>query len=342
MIQVRNRIVTPLSLVLLLFAFPVIAQESFYKDKSVRIIVGASAGGGYDTYSRTIARHIGKHVPGNPTFVVENMPGAGFLISANYMYNIAKPDGLTIGHFIGGLFLQQLLGKPGIEFDAAKFEYIGVPTQDNYVIGISKKNTGISSMDQWMASKTIVKLGGVGVGSATDDIPKVLIATIGLPAQIVSGYKGTADVRLAYNSGEVQGVCNSWQSFTATWPNELKSGDLIMILQTTAKSHPELTKVPLAINYAKTEEARTLIRSLVHGMATTARPYVLPPGTPKDRVMLLRKAFMDTMKDPEFLADANKAKLDITPLDGEELEKNVNDIFKLDPKLIPKAKEILK
>ena len=126
--------------VLLLFATPATAQDSFYKGKTVRIIVGASAGGGYDTYSRTIARHMGKHIPGNPTFVVDNMPGAGFLISANYMYKIAKPDGLTIGHFIGGLFLQQLLGKSGIEFDAAEFEYIGVPTQDDYVIGISKKN----------------------------------------------------------------------------------------------------------------------------------------------------------------------------------------------------------
>ncbi len=190
-----------------------VAQDKFYQGKTIRIIVGASAGGGYDTYSRTIARHMGKHIPGNPTFVVENMPGAGFLISANYMYNIAKPDGLTIGHFIGGLFLQQLLGKPGIQFDAAKFGYIGVPTQDDYVIGVSKKNTGISTMDQWMSSKTVVKLGGVGAGSATDDIPKVLMATIGLPAQLVSGYKGTSTVRLAYDSGEVQGVCNSWQSF---------------------------------------------------------------------------------------------------------------------------------
>jgi tripartite-type tricarboxylate transporter receptor subunit TctC len=234
------------------------------------------------------------------------------------------------------------LGKSGIEFDAAKFEYIGVPTQDDYVIGISKKNTGISSMDQWMASKTIVKLGGVGVGSATDDIPKVLIATIGLPAQIVSGYKGTADVRLAYDSGEVQGVCNAWQSFTATWPNELKSGDLEIVLQTTAKSHPELSKVPLAISYAKTDEARSLINALVHSVGPAARPYVLPPGTPKDRLIILRKAFMATMKDPEFLADAKKAKLDINPLDGQELEQDVKDIFKLDPKLIPRAKEILK
>lgn len=327
---------------LFLIAAPASAQDGFYRGKTVRIIVGASAGGGYDTYSRTIARHIGKHIPGNPTFVVENMPGAGFLISANYMYKVAKPDGLTIGHFIGGLFLQQLLGKPGIEFEAAKFEYIGVPTQDNYVIGISKKNTGISTMDQWMKSKTVVKLGGVGAGSATDDIPKVLMATIGLPAQLVSGYKGTADVRLAYNNGEVQGVCNAWQSFSATWPNELKSGDLAIVLQTTAKSHPELSKVPLAISYARTDEAKNLIRALVHSVGPAARPYMLPPGTPKDRAMTLRKAFMDTMKDSEFLADAKKAKLDINPLDGAELESNVKEVFNLDPKLIPRAKEILK
>jgi tripartite-type tricarboxylate transporter receptor subunit TctC len=321
---------------------PAWAQDGFYKGKTVRIIVGAAAGGGYDTYSRAIARHLGKYVPGNPTFVVENMPGAGFLISANYMYKVAKPDGLTIGHFIGGLFLQQLLGKPGIEFDAAKFEYIGVPTQDNYVIGISKKHTGLSSIDQWLSAKTLVKLGGVGAGSATDDIPKVLKEAIGLPMQLVSGYTGTATVRLAYDSGEVQGVCNSWQSFSATWPNELKSGDLQIVLQTTAKSHPELTQVPLAINYAKTDEARNLIRALVHTVGPAARPYVLPPSTPKDRLMTLRKAFMDVMKDAEFLADAKKAKLDITPLDGEELEKAVKDVFNLDKALIPRAKEILK
>ena len=329
------------SLVLLLYANPAHAQDSFYKGKTVRIIVGASAGGGYDTYSRTIARHMGKHIPGNPTFVVDNMPGAGFLISANYMYNIAKPDGLTIGHFIGGLFLQQLLGKPGIEFDARRFEYIGVPAQDNYALGISKA-TGITSMDQWLSTKTIVKLGGVGVGSATDDIPKVLAATIGLPMQLVTGFKGTADVRLAFNSGEVQGVCNSLESFRATWRNELDSGNLVIVLQTIAKRHPELPNVPLAIDYAKTDEAKRLINALVHSVGPTARPYVLPPKTPKDRVMILRTAFMQTMKDPEFLAEAGKAKLDINPLDGAELEHNVQEVFNLDKVLIPKAKEILK
>ncbi|MBI4489935.1 MAG: hypothetical protein HY694_12680, partial [Deltaproteobacteria bacterium] len=280
--------------------------------------------------------------PGNPTLIVENMPGAGFLISANYMYKVAKPDGLTIGHFIGGLFLQQFLSlRPGIEFDSRKFEYVGVPAQDNYAIGLSKA-AGITSMEQWLASKTPIKLGGVGPGSATDDIPKVLMATIGLPVQLVTGYKGTADIRLAFHSGEVQGVCNAWESFKATWRKELDAGELIIVAQNIPKPHPDLPKVPLVINFAKTEEARKLIRALVHTVGPTARPYMLPPGTPKERVEILRKAYMDTMKDAEFLAEAKKAKLDINPLDGAELERNVKEVFNLDAALVPKAKEILK
>ena len=338
-----------LSATLLLLTFIVIgliernalAQDDFYRGKTVRIIVGASAGGGYDTYARTIARHIGKNVAGNPTFIVDNMPGAGFLISANYMYKIAKPDGLTIGHFIGGLFLQQLLGKPGVEFDARKFEYLGVPAQDNYMIGVHK-STGITSMDQWLSSKTVIKFGGVGAGSATDDIPKVLAPAIGLPMQLVSGYKGTADVRLAFDSGEVNGICNSWESFKATWSKELSSGELVMLMQNVAKPHPDQPKLPLAISYAKTEEGQKLIKAIVHSVGPTARPFVFPPNTPKDRVQILRKAFIDTMKDPEFLADATKARLDVNPLDGAELERNVREVFNLDPKLIPRAKEILK
>ncbi|MEK6600753.1 MAG: tripartite tricarboxylate transporter substrate-binding protein [Candidatus Binatota bacterium] len=326
----------------LLISSPLSAQDSFYKGKTIRIIVGASAGGGYDTYSRTIARHMGKHIPGNPTFVVENMPGAGFLISANYMYKAAKPDGLTIGHFIGGLFLQQFLSlRGGIEFDSRKFEYVGVPAQDNYAIGISKA-AGITSMEQWLSSKTPIKLGGVGPGSATDDIPKMLGATIGLPFQLVTGYKGTADIRLAFASGEVQGVCNAWESFKATWRKEREAGDVLLVVQNIPKPHPDLPKVPLAINYAKTDEARKIINAVVHTIGPTARPYMLPPGTPKDRVEILRKAFMATMKDPEFLAEAEKAKLDINPLDGAELDRNVREVFNLEPSLIPKVKEILK
>ena len=317
------------------------SQEQFYKGKNIRIIVGFSAGGGYDTYARLIARHMGKYIPGNPTVSVENMAGAGSMISANHIYKVAKPDGLTIGHFIGGLFLQQLLGKPGIEFDARRFEYIGVPAQDVFMLGLSKAS-GITTAEQLMAAKSPVKLGGVSTGSGTDDLPNILKATIGLPIQLVSGYKGTADIRLAFHSGEVQGVSNSWQSFRATWPKELESGQLVIVLQETLKPHPEVPKVPLAIDFAKTEEAKKLIRVILQVHGPTVRPFVLPPGTPKDRVQLLRKAFMEAMKDAELLAEANKARLEINPLDGTELARGVNEIFALDAALVARLKDILK
>jgi len=317
------------------------AGAPYYEGKKIRIIVGASAGGGYDTYSRTLARHMGKHIPGNPTIVVENMPGAGTLISANHVFKVAKPDGLTIGHFLGGLFVQQLIGKPGIEFDARRFEYIGVPAQDHLAIGLSKA-TGITSMEQWLASGTLVKLGGVGPGSGTDDIPKILKAVLGLPMQLITGYKGTADIRLAFHGGEVHGVCNAWESFKATWRKEVEAGDVVIVVQNVPKAHPDLPKVPLAINFAKTDEAKKLIQAIVHNYGVTARPYVLPPGTPKERVEILRRAFVSTMKDPEFLADAVKARLDLNFEDGATLEQNVREIFNLEPALVTKLKDILK
>ncbi len=318
-----------------------LAQDSFFKGKTIRIIVGLSPGGGYDTYSRLVARHLGKHLAGNPTVIVENMPGAASLIAANHLYKVARADGLTIGHFLGGLFMQQLLEKPGIEFDARKFEYIGVPAQDHFVLALSRA-AGVTSAEQWMASKRIVKIGGVGTGSPTDDIPRILVATIGLPVQLVTGYKGTAEVRLAFNSGEVNGVCNAWESLRATWRKELDAGEVNLVLQASGRSHPDMAKIPLAISFARTDEARRLIEAGVHSVPPTARPYVLPPGTPKDRVEILRRAFMDTMKDPELLAEAQKAKLDINPADGKELERSVRDLFALEPALVARLKEILR
>ena len=318
-----------------------LAQDSFFKGKTIRIIVGLSPGGGYDTYSRLVARHLGKHLAGNPTVIVENMPGAASLIAANHIYKVARADVLTIGHFLGGLFMQQLLEKPGIEFDARKFEYIGVPAQDHFVLALSRA-AGVTSAEQWMASKRIVKIGGVGTGSPTDDIPRILVATIGLPVQLVTGYKGTAEVRLAFNSGEVNGVCNAWESLRATWRKELDAGEVNLVLQASGRSHPDMAKIPLAISFARTDEARRLIEAGVHSVPPTARPYVLPPGTPKDRVEILRRAFMDTMKDPELLAEAQKAKLDINPADGKELERSVRDLFALEPALVARLKEILR
>jgi len=316
------------------------AQESFFKGKTIRIVVGFSAGGGYDIYARAIARHMSQHIPGNPTIVVENMAGAASMISANHVYKVARPDGLTIGHFIGGLFLQQVLGRQGIEFDARKFEYLGVPIKDTYCIGLTKAS-GITSLESWLAAKTPVKIGGTAPGSATDDIPAVLQAALGLPLQVVSGYKGTADIRLAADSGEVAGFSTGWESFKSTWRKSLQTGDAFIAVQAVAKPHPELPKVPLAINYAKTEEAKKLIQVGAHAPGTLARPFVLPPGTPKDRVQVLRKAFMDTFHDPEFLAEAKKTNLDIGPLPGEEIAKTVDNLFKLEAPVIERLKKIL-
>ena len=314
--------------------------QSFYEGKTVRLVVGFAPGGGFDTYARVISRHMGRHIPGNPTIVVENMTGAGSLISANHLYRVAKPDGLTIGHFNGALFLGQALGQPGIEFDARKFELIGAPIKEDAVCALTKAS-GVTSIEKWMAAKTPVKLGGVAPGGTPDANARILKAALGLPIQLVSGYKGTAEIRLAASSGEVGGACWSWESMRSTWRGALDSGEVIAVLQTSARSFPDLAGVPLALNLAKTDEARQLIKVGIQNAAAFARPLALPPGTPKDRVLILRKAFQETLKDSAFLAEADKAKLTLEPATAEELEKMVAEAFALEPALLAKLKDIL-
>jgi tripartite-type tricarboxylate transporter receptor subunit TctC len=318
---------------------PVEAQ-SFYEGKTVRVIVGLAPGGGFDTYARLIARHLGRHVPGNPAVVVENMTGAGSLVSANHVYRVARPDGLTIGNFNGPLMLGQLVGQPGIEFDARKFEFVGAAVKEDVVCAVTRAS-GVTSMETWMTARTPVKLGGVAPGGSPDNTARTLKAALGLPIQVVSGYKGTAEIRLAAEGGELHGGCWSWESMRVTWRKALEAGEVVPVVQVTPRPFPDLPSVPLAINLAKTEEARGLIRAGVQNSSAFARPFVLPPGTPKDRVQLLRRAFQDTLKDPAFVAEAEKAKLAIDPVTGEELDRLVAEIFTLDPALVAKLKEIL-
>jgi tripartite-type tricarboxylate transporter receptor subunit TctC len=317
------------------------SSEDFYKGKTVKIVVGFSAGGGFDTYARMLARHMSKHIPGNPSLVVENMTGAGSLIAANHVYKVAKPDGLTIGHFIGGLFLGQVLGQPGIEFDARKFEFIGAPVTDHVVCALTKAS-GITSIEKWMASKTPVKMGGIAPGTSTpDNATRILKATLGLPIQLVTGYKGTAEVRLAAEGGEIAGGCWGWDSVSVTWRKALDSGDAVVVLQANRKNHPDLPNVPQVIKFAKTEEARKMIDVGIHGDSDIVRTYTLPPGTPKDRVQLLRRAFDATLTDSEFVADAKKSRLNIDPVAPDEIEKDIAGLFKLDPALVAKLKDVL-
>jgi tripartite-type tricarboxylate transporter receptor subunit TctC len=322
--------------------FLIASESSFFHDKTIRIIVGASAGGGFDVYARTIARHISKYIPGNPHLIVENMPGAGQRIAANYLYKVAHPDGLTIGNFFGGLLVGQVLGYPGIEFDALKFAYIGVPVKDGPVCALTKAS-GITSYERWKTSKAAVKLGATG----TDDlmlygIPKILNAALGLPVQVVGGYKGTSDIRLAAESGELAGACWGWESIKATWKKGIESGDVNVVLQAVPQTHPDLTRVPLAIDLAKTNEDRQLIQFGIHNVSAITRPYLLPPRTPKDRVQILRKAFAATMKDEEFRTEIQKSKLEVNPISGEELERIINGLFRMKPETLTRLKEVLK
>jgi tripartite-type tricarboxylate transporter receptor subunit TctC len=197
-------------------------------------------------------------------------------------------------------------------------------------------------MEQWLSSKTLVKFGGVGAGAATDDVTKVAKAVVGLPIQLISGYKGTADIRLAIAGGELHGIANSWESFKSTWTKEIETGAMTMILQTMARRHPELPNVPMIGDYAKTDEAKKILQVAVYDYGSVARPYVFAPGTPKDRVRLLRKAFSDTYKDSDFIADVQRARLDMNPIEGEELEKIVARIYQLEKPLVEKVKDILK
>jgi len=322
--------------------FATSTDGDFYRGKVIRILVGFSPGGGFDTFVRTLSRHLGKNVSGNPTIIVENMTGAGSLIAANHIYKVAKPDGLTIGAFNGNQILGQLVGAQGIAFDARKMGWMGAPGYNHDLCLLSQK-TGITAADQWLASKTVFKLAGSAPGSTTDDVAKVLKEAIGLPMRLISGYKGTADMRVAVESGEVDGLCGfSWVSVRTTWRKAVESNQVSIMLQSAAKPHPDLPKVPLSISFAKTAEARQLIEAGVHTPSSITYSYSLPPNMPKDRVQLLRKAFSQAVKDPDFLNDAGKANLEIAPASGEEIEQSIQNMFKTPPAVVAKLKEVLK
>ena len=315
------------------------ADENFYRGKNIRIIVGFAAGGGFDAYARAIARHMGRHIPGNPAMIVDNMTGAGSRVSANFLFK-APPDGLIIGNFIGSLVLQQIMGDKGIEFDGRKFEWLGAPVQDETVCALTKAS-GIGSLDDWVAAKRPVKLGGEAPGANDSDVPRVLKAALGLPIQLIEGFKGTSNIRVAAEAGEVDGGCWTWASIRTTWANGLESGSVKAIIQVNAKKAEDIPSVPNAIDYAKTTDAKILIDSGVHAPSAILRAYTLPPGTPKGRVERLRQAFNATMKDPEFLAEVKKSRLEINALTGVEVDTIVKKLFQMDANNVAKIREVL-
>jgi len=313
------------------------AQE--FKDKTLTFIVGYSPGGTYDQYTRLIARHIGKYLPGNPARIVENMPGAGGIIAANHLYNRVKPDGLTIAAWASPLILQHVMGNEATKFDGRKVGWLGIPASYDTACHFNQQS-GIKTVADWFASKRPIKIASIGPGTSLSDVPKLLKAALNLPLDMVEGYKGGAEARLAVENGEVDGLCASWQATKVTWRSQMETGKIRVVLQATFKSHPDLKNVPLAINYAKTEEARTLLR-VADNVHVYQFPYSIAPGTPPDRLQAMQQAFVKALRDPELVAEANKAKLEVDPIDGPTTAKTFAGLYELPPPLIAKLKNLL-
>jgi tripartite-type tricarboxylate transporter receptor subunit TctC len=323
---------------LVLIATAQSSANDFYKGKTIRFVVGLAAGGGYDLSARTIGRHMGKHIPGHPNIVVENMTGAGSLIAANYTYNSAKPDGLFVGIWNSGYVLRQALGDKAMRFDARKYGWIGAPTKGTPFCSIMA-HTGLKSLKEIVAANRELKMGSTGPGSTYDDMPQILNRTIGTKFSVISGYEGTSTILVAMRRKEVDGGCWTWESgrTTARPMLDAKGDDkLIPFLIHRREPDPEVKDLPLIPEVIKGEDNLSAYRTWA-GTYEFQRPFTVPPGTPKERLQLLRKGFADTMKDPEFIAEANKSKLETTYVSGEEVDKYVNQVLSI----TPKAKELL-
>jgi tripartite-type tricarboxylate transporter receptor subunit TctC len=287
--------------------------EDFYKGKTVRFVVGYPPGGGYDTYARAIARYMGRHIPGNPTTVIENMDGASSLVSANYLYNKAAPDGLTIGSWNANLVMQQALSGRGVRFDARNFGWIGSPSIGLPTCGIMGF-TGLKSLSDIMASKTEIKMGGTRPGAGTDDFPKLMNELMGAKFKVISGYRGTAPIRVAMQRKEVDGACWTWDSMRVTARAMLDAegeNKFIPFIVHGKSTDPEIKDIPQYTEVIKGKENLTAFKAYVNPY-DFQRPLSLPPNTPKDRIAILRKAYKETLHDSEFLAEAEKSKLLIT------------------------------
>ncbi len=316
----------------------VLAQDAsdFYKGRTINLYIGYSPGGAYDLYARVIARHMGAHIAGNPTIVPQNMEGAGSLRLANYLYRVAPQDGTAMATFGRGIAFDPLLLGQGDAFDAQKMNWLGSANNEVSVC-VAMKNAGIARFQDLFTKELTV--GGTGASADTDQFPRVLNATLGTHFKIVQGYPGGNDVVLAMERGEVAGRCGwSWSSVLSTHKSWIADKRMIVLVQLSLTKHPDLSDVPLAMDFAKTDEQR-LILKMLFARNVMGRPFVAPPNLPADRVAVLRQAFMDTMKDKDFLAEADKMQLEINPVSGAEVEKLVKEVYATPPDVVAKAKE---
>jgi tripartite-type tricarboxylate transporter receptor subunit TctC len=325
----------------MLAAQPVAADAvtDFYKDRTLSLVVGHEVGTGFDTYARVLARHIGRHVPGNPSLVVQNMVGASGIVAANWLYNVAPKDGTVVSTFVQTTVFDAIFGNAVAKFEPAKYTWIGNADEGVGICGISKAS-GVQNLDDLRKRETV--FGATGMTGPLASYAFAVRNLLGARIKVVPGYKGSASVKLAIQRGEVEGVCGvSLSTIKSQWRDDLQAGAFKLILQLSGQPQPEFKGAPHVDAFPKTDEERQLFE-VVFGAQALGRIYVSPPGVPAARRDALRAAFMATMKDPQFLADAEKTQIDIEPMTGEQVERFISRVSAAPPAVIARAKQAMR
>lgn len=327
--------------VLAAFGSSATAQTSqpFFAGKRINIVVGSAAGSGYDAYTRLLGRHLARHIEGVPSITVQNMPGGGGLTAANYLYNVAPADGTVIGSIQRGLLISPWVMPEGVKYDVAKVAWIGSTNAETGVVA-AWHTAPHKSIDDLFTIPLIV--GGSGPQTDSETTPRAYAKILGLKFRVVSGYESTGPVLLAMERGEVQGIGNSsWSNWTTIYAHYLKEKAVRILLQSGLESNPELPGVPLALDLAKTDAAKSAL-SLLLTPNKIGRPFAAPPGIPDDLIAILRKAFDATMKDPAFLAEAKSQNMEISPTDGAYIEASTRRLRALPADVAQMARDAIK
>jgi tripartite-type tricarboxylate transporter receptor subunit TctC len=335
MLEPRSALLLPLAIAGLVAAAPLAQAQDFYKGKTLTIVVGFSPGGGYDVNARAVSRHISKHIPGNPSIIVQNMPSAGSMTSVRYLDATAPKDGTVVTVFNPGLITQSIVTPEKVNLDFRIIQWVGVVTSDYRVCyGFGPK--GVTSWDDMMSRKEFI-LGATGKGSGNYINGATLRLVFNAPVRQILGFPGSAEQRIAIERGEVDGDCGSYSSIPVEWIRDGKAHPFVRFVD---KKPAEIPDSAVFINtFAKTDEQKQLL-DVLNGADVVGRPFVMSKQVPADRVAILRKAFNDTMKDPAFVAEMEKSQLPLNPMTGEEAEGVVNKLMNVPTKVIAKAKEI--
>ena len=317
---------------------PAAAQAPTLAGKTVTMIIGFGPGGGYDSWGRVMARHIGKHFPGTPTVIPQNMPGGGSFNAANHIYAIAPKDGSVLGLIARDAALGPLTGAPGARFDPLKITWVGTPTMETNVC-IAMARAKVKSFKDLQEQELII--GNTGVGTGTYSYPKALNGLMGTRFKLISGFPSSTDVFLAMERNEVDGICESLDSVIGKRPDWIDTKKVNVLFHGGAQPNPTLKGVPFITDMARNAEEKQMIEFLYAGQGI-GRPFVAPPGLPADRLKMLRDTFNATMKDPEFIADVAKQKLDLEPEDGEHLGALIRKIYATPKSVVDRISALIK